>query len=1207
MNSFSTLGSLILRGKNTSSVNSASYILQFTKNPTVDFSGSSFVDLSAASSYAPTACGLNIGNENSSFARLKYNGNYLKTSDFNTESEAFTFHLKHAARYSTLPPFIFQYPNVLQLAMVSGGSSFTTTFYSFLTPGTVVPYAITGCTSADLNQASLTGSFTSPYQINTYSLQSSSGGKTIAFNVSGGTSATLLVPTVTYTVTYVAGTMIVKDSNLNIIAQPFTFASSSIYLFEQSDASNLGMTALVFSTVSSSYIAIVGSTTTSGGTPGNANAYTMISTTTTGGTTYIYTGIYYVSVQTNRMGNLVFALSTVGQDGPFYSQQDVSFGAGSTTTFDVSHPSMGSYTMVFGTTRNGTTSETYVTRSTNKVVLTIPNSYNGANIYFYANTPAVSSYITPVITYKGAGFLNGTSVLNTVVPSWVNTGLGMVGITPDGNRIAFGTANMPTSYGVVYDYSSNTQIWNKSITSGANGANYQFYPKIDSPSFNYPNHNYYLNYNGKICAITSHNVTSGYSSGVFAVYEFSDSLNAWYIRGSAIFGNANTTEWLSFSFDTDYSFNWLVAGTNTGNYFKIYNYNSSTNAYVLSSTFTGTNNFGRAVRMNDAGTKIIATSPGYYTSIYTRNVTTSVWSLDYSISVSTGIRTPYNRSQVGNWYTPFISKDLDVYLSVDASKNILVYTHDLTNKTISLRNIIPEYPFFAGYTYPSSPEYGYTASLSGNGNRILILGGWVSYNSLAVTTFGTRGIIYDYNKITNTWTKSGEVIDSSGNAYLATGKTTTNKSWFGSSFNMSYDGTTIVVGDAHLQRAEGTGTYGSGAYHVFNCLAQEMFVSPVNYLTVSVSGGVYWISTNGATTVKQPNLVMSIGNTYKFDTSHISNVGYPLGLTYHNGFPTTTSAYNYTSPEYTTDVVKYGTIGSAGSYLSVTVNTTQPLYYYCTNAGTLMGYIPPLAIIKYTFEIENGTVVANSGTAGTSGNGTIAYINTTSGSTVAGTQTISYDSTTFKIGSKSLYNNIYSGASSYVQLPSVSFGSSKMTYCCWMKLINIPASTQIVPLSFESTAAIQNNIRPMDILVMKYTGTNHVFMNFQNQANYNYFDKTSTADFNNTWKHITITVDTTNNVTCMYTDGVKNTSLITPTQTSFPFNTSPYNQVGTFWKQIIGSPFPTNTAGFRIMCAGGNNSSYTSMNGYIDDYRIYNTILTDAEILSIYQNTNYNF
>jgi hypothetical protein len=241
--------------------------------------------------------------------------------------------------------------------------------------------------------------------------------------------------------------------------------------------------------------------------------------------------------------------------------------------------------------------------------------------------------------------------------------------------------------------------------------------------------------------------------------------------------------------------------------------------------------------MNDAGTKIIATSPGYYTSIYTRNTTTSIWSLDYSISVPTGIKTPYNRSQAGNWYTPFISKDLDVYLSVDASKNILVYTHDLTNKTISLRNTIPESPFFAGYTYPSGTDYGYTASLSGNGNRILILGGWVSYNSFNTTTFGTRGIIYDYNKITNTWTKTGEVIDSLGNAYLATGKTTTNKSWFGSAFNMSHDGTTIVVGDGHLERAEGTGTYGSGAYHVFNCLAQEMFVSPVNYLTVSVSGG----------------------------------------------------------------------------------------------------------------------------------------------------------------------------------------------------------------------------------------------------------------------------------------------------------------------------------------------------------------------------------
>ena len=119
-------------------VNSFSYINGFSKSLTIDFSGSFVTDLSNTSSYAKTACGLNTDNNNTTFARIKYGTNYLNTSDFNTGSGSFTFHVKHAARYNTLPPFSFQYPNAIQFSQttVSGGSSFTATFFSSLNPGT---------------------------------------------------------------------------------------------------------------------------------------------------------------------------------------------------------------------------------------------------------------------------------------------------------------------------------------------------------------------------------------------------------------------------------------------------------------------------------------------------------------------------------------------------------------------------------------------------------------------------------------------------------------------------------------------------------------------------------------------------------------------------------------------------------------------------------------------------------------------------------------------------------------------------------------------------------------------------------------------------------------------------------------------------------------------------------------------------------------
>jgi len=171
------------------------YINRQSKGLTYDFSGSSFVDLSNTYQYAVTSSGLNATAVNgNTFARLKYNDAFLKTTDFN-ETGSFTIYLKHAARYSSLPAFNFQYPNVIQLsdATVYSGSSFTATFYSSLNPGTIIPYDISGCTPTDLGISSLNGNFTSPYQTITYTIANGVTGKVIKFNVSGGTDVPLTI------------------------------------------------------------------------------------------------------------------------------------------------------------------------------------------------------------------------------------------------------------------------------------------------------------------------------------------------------------------------------------------------------------------------------------------------------------------------------------------------------------------------------------------------------------------------------------------------------------------------------------------------------------------------------------------------------------------------------------------------------------------------------------------------------------------------------------------------------------------------------------------------------------------------------------------------------------------------------------------------------------------------------------------------------
>lgn len=193
MNSLCSVGGMV--GRCGQDVNSMSFINQYTKNIITDFIGipGTYIDLSNTSSYAVTSSGLNLDNQNSAFARLKYNGSDLKTADFNTGS--FTFYVKYATRYSLLPLFNFQYPNVITLSQsvpISIGSSFTATFFSSLNPGTFVPYVITGCTTSDLNNiASLDGNFTSPYNTITYTISSGIG--TITFNVSGGLSKSISI------------------------------------------------------------------------------------------------------------------------------------------------------------------------------------------------------------------------------------------------------------------------------------------------------------------------------------------------------------------------------------------------------------------------------------------------------------------------------------------------------------------------------------------------------------------------------------------------------------------------------------------------------------------------------------------------------------------------------------------------------------------------------------------------------------------------------------------------------------------------------------------------------------------------------------------------------------------------------------------------------------------------------------------------------
>jgi 7-cyano-7-deazaguanine synthase in queuosine biosynthesis len=107
----------------------------------------------------------------------------------------FTIYLKYANKYSSLPLFNSRFPSKISIDKnsVPIGNTVTLQLFSLLLYGTPVQYVISGCNSADLSNASLTGSFFAPYQAITYYALASGLGKTPTISISGGNQVTFSI------------------------------------------------------------------------------------------------------------------------------------------------------------------------------------------------------------------------------------------------------------------------------------------------------------------------------------------------------------------------------------------------------------------------------------------------------------------------------------------------------------------------------------------------------------------------------------------------------------------------------------------------------------------------------------------------------------------------------------------------------------------------------------------------------------------------------------------------------------------------------------------------------------------------------------------------------------------------------------------------------------------------------------------------------
>jgi hypothetical protein len=190
------------------------------------------------------------------------------------------------------------------------------------------------------------------------------------------------------------------DGNGFVEKPSINFNSGTTYIFDLSHNSNAGNT-LVLGTIPDSSTNLIDYQTVVG-TPGQPGAYTTF--TASGETVFYYSfetpgmgyepPTYTVQKEINVLGDTVFSIKKPGES-VFYTQPDLSFGAGFIGLFDVAD--IGSYSLVFGTEVDvsSTIQRQYYSQTGDIIVLSIPSDYSGNSLKYFEDTSAGMGYMPP--------------------------------------------------------------------------------------------------------------------------------------------------------------------------------------------------------------------------------------------------------------------------------------------------------------------------------------------------------------------------------------------------------------------------------------------------------------------------------------------------------------------------------------------------------------------------------------------------------------------------------------------------------------------------------------------------------------------------------------------------------------------------------------------------------------------------------------------
>ena len=422
----------------------------------------------------------------------------------------------------------------------------------------------------------------------------------------------------------------------------------------------------------------------------------------------------------------------------------------------------------------------------------------------------------------------------------------------------------------------------------------------------------------------------------------------------------------------------------------------------------------------------------------------------------------------------------------------------------------------------------------------------------------------------------------SGSTYLFDQSDSSNT---GTVFKLSSSSTSLVEITSGVTRYNTPGTL--NAYMTISPVVTSTayLFDPVRILYVKVSTNilsqlVFAISatTAGGTYYNQPEISFVSGNSYKFIVSDSSVSGYSLVFGSSNEIANTSL---YTAS---------GTPGQAGAYVSLDLTAgytgTTIRYFELTRTG--MGYTPyinpaPAAPDNVWYKFEkgdiSGTTVKNYAT--NTYTGTIAVPSVFGAVSLSSTNNI--DSSTNVVGMSSLFldskqhiNFSTNSASGTTKPPS-----ALLSVSFWAKNTLTSITRKDFPLWYYGPGQdwlSQNNFY-ISYGVWTDPSKNAISFSFNNALYWTTEAQTGTFRTDEKWHHFCVVADLT--TVKLYYDA----SMVINKNVTNPVNTSQ-----NYAYRYLGTDFHFN----------GTPATGPYFKGYFDDYRMYNSALTAADVSGLY-------